>query len=128
MTVKVRAERIAFQMQREISDIIQNQVKDPRVGFVTVTGVEVTNDLQHAKVFVSVLGSEAERANSLQALERAKGFIRTEIGRRIRLRLTPEIHFKLDESMDYSMKIGKVLHQIFPDGETDGETRDSGGE
>ena len=128
MTVKVRAERIAFQMQREISDIIQNQVKDPRVGFVTVTGVEVTNDLQHAKVFVSVLGREAERANSLQALERAKGFIRTEIGRRIRLRLTPEIHFKLDESMDYSMKIGKVLHQIFPDGETDGETRGSDGE
>ncbi len=126
--MKVRAERIALQMQREISDIIQNHVKDPRVGFVTVTGVEITNDLQHAKVFVSVLGNETERTNSLQALERAKGFIRSEIGRRIRLRLTPEVHFKLDESMDYSMKIGKVLHQIFPDGETDGEARGSDGE
>ena len=126
--MKVRAERIALQMQREISDIIQSQVKDPRVGFVTVTAVEVTNDFQHAKVYVSVLGNEGERENSLHALDRARGFIRTEIGRRIRLRLTPEIQFVLDESLDYSMKIGRVLHEIFPQSETDGEKRDSDGE
>jgi ribosome-binding factor A len=128
MKVKVRAERIALQMQREISDIIQSQVKDPRVGFVTVTAVEVTNDFQHAKVYISVLGNEGERENSLHALDRARGFIRTEIGRRIRLRLTPEIQFVLDESLDYSMKIGRVLHEIFPQSETDGEKRDSDGE
>lgn len=126
--MKVRAERIALQMQREISDIIQSQVKDPRVGFVTVTAVEVTNDFQHAKVYISVLGNEGERENSLHALDRARGFIRTEIGRRIRLRLTPEIQFVLDESLDYSMKIGRVLHEIFPQSETDGEKRDSDGE
>lgn len=126
--MKVRAERIALQMQREISDIIQSQVKDPRVGFVTVTAVEVTNDFQHAKVYVSVLGNEGEREISLHALDRARGFIRTEIGRRIRLRLTPEIQFALDESLDYSMKIGRVLHEIFPQSETDGEKRDSDGE
>lgn len=125
--MKVRAERIALQMQREISDIIQTHLKDPRIGFVTVTGVELTSDLQHAKVFVSVYGDANQRQNSLAALEHAKGFVRTEVGKRIRLRLTPEIHFKLDESIDYSMKIGKVLHQIFPDGETDGGKSDGDG-
>ena len=126
--MKVRAERIALQMQREISEIIHSQIKDPRIGFVTVTGVELSNDLQHAKVYVSVLGDALQRESSMLALERAKGFVRTEVGRRIRLRLTPEVHFKLDESVDYSMKIGRVLHQIFPEGETGGEERGGDGE
>ncbi|MCY0876369.1 MAG: 30S ribosome-binding factor RbfA [Firmicutes bacterium] len=110
--MKVRTERIALQMQKEISEIIQTQVKDPRVGFVTVTAVEVSSDHTHAKVFVSILGNEEERVRSMQALERAKGFIRTEVGRRIRLRVTPELHLKRDESMDYSSRIGKVLQEI----------------
>lgn len=124
--MKVRAERIALQIQREISDIIRNQVKDPRIGFVTVTGAEITNDLQHVKVFISVLGSATERENTMLALERSKGFIRSEIGRRVRLRLTPEIHFRLDESNDYSAKIEQVLHQIFPQDEAEGESHRDG--
>lgn len=116
--MKVRTERIALQMQKEISEIIRTEVKDPRVGFVTVTGVEVSSDHTHAKVFVSILGNEEERQRTMQALERAKGFMRTEIGRRIRLRVTPELHLKRDESMDYSSRIGKVLQEIAARDET----------
>ncbi len=110
--MKVRNERIALQIQRETSDVIHQHVKDPGIGFVTVTGVEVSNDVAHAKIFVSIMGSEEQKQASMLALERAKGFIRSEIGGRIRLRITPELHFKLDESMDYSAKIGRVLSEI----------------
>jgi len=112
--VKVRNERIALQIQREASDVIHQHVKDPGIGFVTVTGVEVSNDVAHAKIFVSIMGSEEQKQTSMSALERARGFIRSEIGARIRLRITPELHFKLDESMDYSAKIGRVLSEILP--------------
>jgi len=117
--MKLRTERIALQMQKEISEIIRTEVKDPRIGFVTVTGVEVSSDHTHAKVFISILGNAEERERSMQALERARGFMRSEIGRRIRLRVTPELHLKLDESMDYSSRIGKVLHEIATRDETD---------
>ncbi len=110
--LRVRIERVALQVQKEISDIIRMQVKDPHVGFVTVTGCEVSNDMTHAKVFVSVLGSSEQRTETMGALERAKGFIRSELGRRIRLRVTPELHFKLDESVDYSIRIGHMLGEI----------------
>lgn len=110
--LKLRMERMGLQMQKEVSDIIRTQVKDPRIGFLTVTGVEVTNDLAHAKIFISVLGSSEERAQTMQVLERVKGFVRTEIAKRIRMRVTPELHFKLDESMDYSARIGQVLQEI----------------
>nr|NNM90003.1 30S ribosome-binding factor RbfA [Bacilli bacterium] len=110
--MKLRTERLSLQMQKEISDILQTQLKDPRIGFVTVTGVEVTNDLSHAKVYISVLGDHEKRQESLLSLQRAKGFIRTEVGRRIRMRTSPELHFKLDESIDYSERIGHVLQEI----------------
>lgn len=112
MRVKVRTERIALQMKKEISDIIRGEVKDPRLGFLTVTAVEVSSDHTHATVFISVLGEEEERARTMQILERVKGFIRSEIGKRIRLRVAPELHFKRDESLDYSSRIGKVLQDI----------------
>ena len=110
--LKLRMERMGLQMQKEVSDIIRTQVKDPRIGFLTVTGVEVTNDLAHAKIFISVLGSSEERTQTMQVLERVKGFVRTEVAKRIRMRVTPELHFKLDESMDYSARIGQVLQEI----------------
>lgn len=108
----IRPSRVAEQMKKEITDILYNELKDPRIGFVTVTGVEVSNDLQHAKVFTSIMGSEEEKARSLQALERAAGFIRSEIGRRIRLRHTPEIVFKLDTSIDHSQRILDVIREL----------------
>jgi ribosome-binding factor A len=109
---KIRVNRVGEQMKKEISDIIQNELKDPRVGFVTITEVDVTGDLQIAKVFVSVLGSEEQKQESLKALRKAAGFVRSEVGKRIRLRLTPEIVFQLDTSLDYSTRIQEVLRDI----------------
>ena len=80
-----RVNRVAEQMKKELGEIILQKVKDPRIGFVTVTDVEVTGDLQNATIFISVLGGESEKEATLQGLNKAKGFIRTEIGKRIRL-------------------------------------------
>lgn len=92
--MNLRATRVGEQMKKELSDIIGRKLKDPRIGFVTVTDVRVTGDLQQAKVYISVLGDEEQRQNTLKGLEKAKGFIRSEIGQRIRLRKTPEIFLK----------------------------------
>lgn len=112
-----RANRVGEQMKKELGDIISRKIKDPRIGFVTVTDVEVTGDLQQAKVFISVLGDEEQRENTLKGLAKAKGFIRTEIGQRIRLRKTPEIIFEFDESVDYGNHIETLLHQLHTDEE-----------
>ena len=110
-----RANRVGEQMKKELGDIIGRKIKDPRIGFVTVTDVEVTGDLQQAKVYISVLGDEEQRENTLKGLAKAKGFIRTEIGHRIRLRKTPEIVFEWDESIDYGNRIDTLLHQLHKD-------------
>jgi len=107
-----RANRVGEQMKKELSDIIGRKIKDPRIGFVTVTDVQVSGDLQQAKVFISVLGDEEQKENTLKGLAKAKGFIRTEIGHRIRLRKTPEIFFEWDESMEYGNRINSLLHQL----------------
>ncbi|HJV46700.1 MAG TPA: 30S ribosome-binding factor RbfA [Bacillota bacterium] len=114
---KVRVSRIGEQMKKELSQIIQREIKDPRIGFVTVTGVEVTGDLQQAKVFISVMGKEEQRENSMAALQKAKGFIRSELGKRIQLRHTPELIFKIDESIEYGSKIETLLNDIKKDAE-----------
>lgn len=114
---KIRVNRVGEQIKKEISDIIQNELKDPRVGFVTVMEVDVTGDLQIANVFISVLGSEEQKQDSLKALRKAVGFIRSEVGKRVRLRLTPEIVFHLDTSLDYSTRIQEVLRDIRTDEE-----------
>lgn len=109
---KVRNSRIGEQMKKELSQIIQREIKDPRIGFVTVTGVEVTGDLQQAKVFISVMGSDEQKENSVKALQKAKGFIRSEVGRKIQLRHTPDLIFKMDESIEYGSKIENLLNDI----------------
>lgn len=109
---KVRVNRVAEQMKKEMTDIISNRIKDPRVGFVTVTGVDVTGDLQQATVYVTVLGDDKKKADSLDSLNKAKGFIRTEIGQRIRLRKTPELKFMVDESIEYGNRINQLLHDL----------------
>ncbi|TCP58872.1 ribosome-binding factor A [Tumebacillus sp. BK434] len=109
---KLRVSRVGEQIKKEIVDIVRTEVKDPRVGFVTITEVEASGDLQHATVYVSVLGDEEQRKGTMEALQKAAGFIRAEVGRRVRLRRTPELHFKLDTSLDYSTRIGKVLRDI----------------
>jgi ribosome-binding factor A len=109
-----RANRVGEQMKKELSEIIGRKIKDPRIGFVTVTDVQVTGDLQQAKVYISVLGDDEQRENTLKGLAKAKGFIRSEIGQRIRLRKTPEIIFEFDESIDYGNRIETLLHQLQP--------------
>ncbi len=112
-----RAQRVAEEMKREISDILRNELKDPRTGgIISVTNVNLTRDLRHAKVFISIFGSEHEQQEILSVLSRAVGFIRTEVGRRIRLRHTPQISFLLDKSIAYGAHINSVLREINPSG------------
>ncbi|MCM3600146.1 30S ribosome-binding factor RbfA [Robertmurraya korlensis] len=110
--MSLRSNRVGEQMKKELGEIIGRKIKDPRIGFVTVTDVQVTGDLQQAKVFISVLGDDLQRENTLKGLAKAKGFIRSEIGQRIRLRKTPEITFEFDESIDYGNRIENLLYQI----------------
>ena len=91
------------------------QVRDPRIGFVTVTGVDVSADLAHARVRVSVMGSEEERARSLQGLESAAGFLRARLARAVRLRVSPELHFELDRGVEHALRIDRVLKGLKED-------------
>jgi len=108
----VRIHRVAEQIKKEVSQLIQNELKDPRVGFITVTDVEVTGDLQEATIYISILGNESQKQDSFEGLKKAEGFIRREVGKRIRLRHTPEISFVFDGSIEYGNKIEKILSQI----------------
>jgi len=110
--MSIRVERVAEQMKKEIAELLQDEIKDPRIGFVTVTDVELSSDMQHAKVYVSVYGDEEQKKQTLEALDRATGFIRREIGRRIKLRLVPEIVFKYDESIERGDRIARLLSRI----------------
>ncbi len=107
-----RADRVSEAIKREVSLMLGREVKDPGIHFVTVTAVETTDDLRHAKVFVSVLGDEKTRQESMDGLERAKGFLRSELGHRLQLRYTPEIQFRLDKSLDHAMKIKGLLNGL----------------
>lgn len=109
---KIRVGRVGEQIKKELSQIIQSELKDPRIGFITVTGVDVTNDFSQAKVYLSVLGSDEQKEETLKALTRSTGFIRSELGKRIRMRKIPELLFKFDESIDYGSKIQGLLQQI----------------
>lgn len=106
---QLRMERVQELMKQEISKIILEDVKDPRIGFVTVTRVHVTNDLRSARVFVSLLGSDEQMADCWRGLNRSLGFIRREVGRRVRLRYTPELSLEIDDSMAYSAHIQELL-------------------
>ncbi len=113
--MSLRANRVAEQMKKELGEIISRKLKDPRVGFVTVTDVHVTGDLSQATVYITSLGNEKERQDTLNGLMKAAGFIRTEIGSRIRLRRTPEITFEFDASVEYGNKIENLLRSINKD-------------
>ena len=107
-----RVERVAVVFKREISSIIHEELKDPRIGFLTVTRIELTQDLRYAKIFFSVLGTEKEQTDTQEALKSASGFIRRLIAQRIRLRLVPEIRFIQDKSSEYSVHIQQELDKI----------------
>lgn len=110
--MNMRAERVGEQMKKELMDIVNNKVKDPRIGFLTITDVELTNDLSSAKVYLTVLGSERDVENTFKALEKAKGFIKSEIGSRMRLRIVPDLNFVYDESIEYGNKIEQMIQDL----------------
>ncbi len=112
---RIRVSRVGEQIKKELSQIIQQEIKDPRIGFVTVTTVEMSGDLQIAKVFVSVFGNPDEKQQTMAALEKATGYMRSEIGKRIRLRYIPELIFVMDESLEHSEHINRLLNDVHID-------------
>jgi len=111
--MKIRPERVAHLMLREVADILRNRVRDPRVSsWVTVTDVEVSDDLSVARVYVSVLPAGDERAQTLRSLAGAAGFVRRELAGRMGLREVPEISFKLDSSIESGARVDELLRKI----------------
>ena len=109
MANSARLHRIAEQIQRDLSELIRLEVKDPRVGFVTLTGVEVTADLAHAKIWFTTLGTKADHEQTGEGLNRACGFLRTALARRIKTRIMPELHFIFDASVERGMFLSDLI-------------------
>ena len=107
-----RSERLGELILAEISEVIARDLKDPRIGFVTLTRVKMSDDLRYAKVFASIIGSPAEKVRTLQGLSSATGYIRRHLGRALHLRYTPEITFLLDESLEHGANIARLLRQL----------------
>jgi len=107
-----RAERLADQIRAEVAEMISTELKDPRIGFATVTGVDMSGDLQHARVSVSVLGSADAQQKSLEGLTSAAGYIRHELGQRLRLRRTPELAFVLDHAAGENERLEMLLQKL----------------
>jgi ribosome-binding factor A len=104
--------QVAEEIQQIVSYLIQRELKDPRIGFATITNVEVTTDLRFARIYVSVMGSEEERKDTMAALQSARGFVRHEVATRMTTRTVPEIQFKLDRGLEYSDQINRLLSEI----------------
>ena len=111
MADSARARKLAERIQQVVAQMLDTRVKDPRLGFVTVTDVRVTGDLQHADVFYTVLGDDEERAGTAAALESAKGIIRSEVGKQTGIRLTPSLEFHLDSVPDTAAHLDVALHE-----------------
>jgi ribosome-binding factor A len=120
-----RSEKVADLIQKEISQMLVKSIKDPRIGFITITRVTVSEDCRFAKVYFSVAGTQAERESSMKGLDSAKGYVRKELGRRIRLRYTPEIMFQFDPSIEYAIHMEELIQSIHqgkePHGEEEGD-------
>ncbi len=110
MTVK--KDRIEAIIQKEVSSIIQMELKDPKLGFITITDVTVTNDLSIAKIYVTFLGKNYNQEKGMEALERSKGFIRNLLAKKLKVRKCPELHFVLDTSLEYGNKIESIINSL----------------
>lgn len=117
-----RMKRINEACKEALGEILQGELKDPRVGFVTVTKVEVSPDLRTARVWLSFLGSDEETDASLQALEKARGFLRRELGRRVRLRYTPELFLQRDRGAETSQRVQTIIHHLQEEEDVKGES------
>ncbi|TYP54295.1 30S ribosome-binding factor RbfA [Thermosediminibacter litoriperuensis] len=115
-----RTDRVSGEIKKAVSEIINNELKDPRIqGLISVTKVEVSKDLRHAKIFLSIYGEESVKQNALEGIKNAEGFIRRELANRVRLKFIPELNFKLDESIEYGIHISKLLKDINYSGNED---------
>lgn len=106
-----RAHRVGEQIQRELADLLLRGVRDPRVGMVTITGVEVSSDLSHAKVRFSHLGGREQAADVVAALSHSAGYLRTELGRRIKLYSVPALHFEYDDSIESGIRLSRLIDE-----------------
>lgn len=106
-----RIGRVSDQIQRDLAELIRTELKDPRVGFVTLTGVEVSQDYRHAKVFFTVLGEESVIAKAQEGLNSAAGFLRSGLAGTLRLRIVPELHFTYDESVARGDRLSRLIDQ-----------------
>jgi len=107
-----RPERLGELIRETIAEFLTTNVRDPRIGFVTVTGVAVTADLSHATISVSVMAPDEEKARSLEGLTSAARYLRTELSRQLRLRTSPELHFRLDRGIEHAQRIDRVLKDL----------------
>ncbi len=110
-----RSRRIADQIQRELSDIIRLELKDPRVGMVTIIDVEVSHDQSHARVFFTSLGDASSVVDSTKGLQHAAGFLRSELAHRMKLRVVPQLQFKYDESVERGMRLSSLIDAAVAD-------------
>lgn len=109
-----RIERLNEQLKRELTDLLRHRVRDPRIGDVTVTGVETSPDLDQARVYVTVLGDDDEKTRSLEGMRAAASFLRSTLGQRLRIRRVPELRFELDRTLEHAMRIERILSEVLP--------------
>ncbi len=116
-----RTDRINELLREEIAVLVRDEVRDPRVGLVTITAVQTSPELDHAKVFVRMLGTEEEQEAALEGLHSAAPFVRTQLSRRLHMRRVPELHFRYDRMLDEAARIEQLLREALPDGPHGGD-------
>lgn len=110
-----RTDRVADSLRKELSVLLMREVRDPRVALATISRVQVARDLGHARIWISVLGDEETRLQTMEGIEHAKGFLRSQIGRRLKLRVTPELAFELDRGAEYLQDMTELLDKLHKD-------------
>jgi ribosome-binding factor A len=110
-----RSKRVQELLLEEISKLIQFELKDPRIGFATLTGVNLTDNLKHARIYVSIIGDDVQKRDTLEGLQSARGFIRSWLGKNLNLRYIPELDFQLDETAENAQNISRLLNEIHPE-------------
>lgn len=116
-----RSQRVGGQIQRELAQIIQQELRDPRLGLVTISAVEVSKDMTHAKIFITLMNPEQDVDETLKVLKKASGFLRHALGKRIVLRVIPELHFAYDSSLDEGMRVSALLDAVAAERDGDKE-------
>ncbi|MEC9484598.1 MAG: 30S ribosome-binding factor RbfA [Candidatus Izemoplasma sp.] len=110
-----KVEHLQTDIQRQLSKIYQTDVKDDRIGFITITAVKLTNDYSHLTVYYTILGDDEKKKEARRALEHSKKYVRTLLAQRVHMRKSPQIHFKYDESLEYGNRIERGLKKVLPD-------------